>query len=497
MKIKDIRRRVDDGAYKIPDMQRDYSWNTSKAIKLLESISKGIPIGSITSWNTSIETPFKSNGLGGFTPKLPTTKYILDGQQRFTTLYYLTAGYDNEKLKTTKITVDVNPFGIVEFGNEGKYKLTEVFSDFRTDASGTIFITKYGVVIYTAINNIFEYDVNEMVLDTDDINLATETFVRINEGGVKLHEFDILKAIVYDIDFNLEEEYESFKKKKLNGLISNHKNKLFQSAVLSMHLFKSMGKDSLYKLKKSDFQKNLPKVNASITNAINAVNTVMGINISQNIIRLDTYILLSAMYMNDKTSLSNDKLIKKIVLLWSITTHFSSATSPKLAVLYSDYLKGNLEKSIDKIYRTKSIVIGEDNMINNLSYGSKSNNIRLQLVISSMNKPVKLKTLHNISSDDWQVHHIFPKNTIITDGYDATEINSIGNLMIIDGEDNREWLNMKPSTAISTHGYKTKEIFGEKYHDMLIKNDLTIIEKRNKDVVDHLNDLYNIPKAGK
>jgi uncharacterized protein with ParB-like and HNH nuclease domain len=92
-KIERISRLIDRikaGDIKIPKFQRGFVWTESQVIALLESIYEGYPIGSLLFWLSDV--PMKSErDLGGFhlpeTPEKYPRNYVLDGQQRLTTIY--------------------------------------------------------------------------------------------------------------------------------------------------------------------------------------------------------------------------------------------------------------------------------------------------------------------------------------------------------------------------------------------------------------------------
>ena len=82
----DLVSRFDSGEIRLPIMQRDYIWPTSKVLKLLDSLYKSWPIGSFYVWQTSDDYPSKDK-FGGYTKKLDGIYgFLLDGQQRLTSL---------------------------------------------------------------------------------------------------------------------------------------------------------------------------------------------------------------------------------------------------------------------------------------------------------------------------------------------------------------------------------------------------------------------------
>lgn len=88
LKIKDIISELTRGGVCIPEIQRSYVWKRSQIAKLLDSIYRSYPTGSILLWDTiqPIQMREMATTLGrqvqpDFNPKI-----VLDGQQRLTSL---------------------------------------------------------------------------------------------------------------------------------------------------------------------------------------------------------------------------------------------------------------------------------------------------------------------------------------------------------------------------------------------------------------------------
>ena len=86
---------IEYGTIKIPQFQRDFVWSKTDSAKLLDSIVKGYPIGTFILWKTN-ERLRSIRNLGGLTlpdtPKGDAVKYVLDGQQRLTSLFVTLKG---------------------------------------------------------------------------------------------------------------------------------------------------------------------------------------------------------------------------------------------------------------------------------------------------------------------------------------------------------------------------------------------------------------------
>jgi len=81
---------IDGGTIKIPNFQRKFIWGKQQTAKLIDSIIKGFPIGTFIFWKTKEELRHYKN-IGNVelpkTPKGESVLYVLDGQQRITSLY--------------------------------------------------------------------------------------------------------------------------------------------------------------------------------------------------------------------------------------------------------------------------------------------------------------------------------------------------------------------------------------------------------------------------
>lgn len=88
--IPSIIKNFREGTYVLPEFQRPFVWSKAKISELLDSIFNEFPIGAITTWTTSerilgAETMYNSEK----PPETGLITYILDGQQRLKTLYYV------------------------------------------------------------------------------------------------------------------------------------------------------------------------------------------------------------------------------------------------------------------------------------------------------------------------------------------------------------------------------------------------------------------------
>jgi hypothetical protein len=80
---------IERGKLALPELQRPFVWQKAAVRDLLDSMYRGFPIGYLMLWNTS-DVDHRTIGHGP-RPYLP-TEFIIDGQQRLTSLYAVMTG---------------------------------------------------------------------------------------------------------------------------------------------------------------------------------------------------------------------------------------------------------------------------------------------------------------------------------------------------------------------------------------------------------------------
>jgi hypothetical protein len=103
LRIIDLVRRFDVGEIRLPLMQRDYVWRPLKVVKLLDSLYTRWPIGCFYVWHTKHDRAAKNRHKGKqvVLRSLDTFYgFLLDGQQRLTSLSMAIEGADDQNIST-------------------------------------------------------------------------------------------------------------------------------------------------------------------------------------------------------------------------------------------------------------------------------------------------------------------------------------------------------------------------------------------------------------
>ena len=84
--VEDLVSMVERGELRLPEMQRQYVWKAPRVRDLLDSLYRGYPSGAILVWETDEAVPLRDFAVSQQQNPYQTTKLLLDGQQRLTSL---------------------------------------------------------------------------------------------------------------------------------------------------------------------------------------------------------------------------------------------------------------------------------------------------------------------------------------------------------------------------------------------------------------------------
>ena len=296
---------IDSGQIKIPKFQRDFVWSKEQTAKLIDSIIKGFPIGTFIFWETREELRYiKKIGEGEAPlpdpPKGSEVSYILDGQQRITSLYAVQKGLrinkDRQEINYKDITINLAcdpdeddqvvtvepPPGVASISVH--QLLTGSLIELVKEYPGDELLER--IDIYR--KRLTGYDFSTIVMSQYPIDIACEVFTRINTGGTELALFEIMVAKTYDEDrnFDLAEKYEWLidNKGAEKDLEDAGFDTIPSSTVLqciAAHLCQQVRRKDILKLNKSEFIDSWPTVKEGIFTAVDYIRTHLRIPVSR------------------------------------------------------------------------------------------------------------------------------------------------------------------------------------------------------------------------
>jgi len=198
----DLIAKIEQGLVKIPAFQRNFVWPMDRTVFLLDSICRRFPIGTFLFWQSSDFVNALKN-IGNLDLASPPEgypiQYVLDGQQRLTSLYAALKGAQING-QSYKIAVDLDAAPddeeiIVQHdADNARYVL---LSDLLGDEYGDLFAAlsserrkRFNDIRTTFLN----YPFSVTLVEGGDLDIVCDLFERINNTGMELSVFDLLVA---------------------------------------------------------------------------------------------------------------------------------------------------------------------------------------------------------------------------------------------------------------------------------------------------------------
>lgn len=212
----EILKEFEQGAMFIPSFQRDYTWGKEQVVGLIGSILLNRPFGEVILWSTKENMELSNsllNNKAAFQNAQEKT-YLIDGQQRITTLYNLYHGVKvgGTNFKNFRVTVEESP--IVYYKGRYTSELDENSVSVHEILRGNIsdFIKAWGENTHEKID-IFEKlryrfrdgsSVRSLKQTNSEIPayVASEYFVTFNKSGTPLKNFEVFSAQMFSTNYN-------------------------------------------------------------------------------------------------------------------------------------------------------------------------------------------------------------------------------------------------------------------------------------------------------
>jgi hypothetical protein len=488
----DLISDVKKGIIKVPKFQRDFVWDLKATAKLLDSILKGYPIGTFILWETDQRINDIKN-IGGFdlpeTPLGRNVQYVLDGQQRITSLF---AAYLGEKIKKAgekKITDYKDIVVNLEEDLEEKEKDIVTVKD-----EAEICIPLHDVLNFdyqmgneleqrgfekSQINKISAYSsafktyaFSTVTLRQNDIESAIEVFTRINTGGKVLTLFEIMSAKTYDeaANFDMQAKWEQFQKKLNDSKYENiSPSVILQILSLIISESKECKRKTILSLEKADILAKWDEAVSAIEKTIDHFRTVLRIPVSQ-ILPYDTQIVPFAYFFlktGQPPSGQQRKYLEELFWRSSLSLRYSSATESKLA---ADIKKVDLIINGERpTYPEFKLYINSPQDLKETDFSTGNAICKSILCILAYHEPKDFDSNAKVLLDNSYLkiassknyHHFFPKDFVRKNGTEADKpyANSIVNITLVSADLNKKRIGVKaPSVYLSDFADENSEL---------------------------------------
>jgi len=458
---------IDAGRTKLPMFQRDFVWDKSQTAKLIDSILKGFPVGTFILWKT--RDRFRHfRELGNL--KLPeppagdSVQYVLDGQQRITSLYAVRKGLritrEGRVIDYKDICIDLEAGS----GAEDEVVYAEAPEGRETISVHDLLtkdVTDFDAYGKAERRKIHEYraaltghDFSVIEIPEYDIDTACEIFTRINTGGKELSLFEIMVAKTFDPDsgFDLEQKYRDLVEGDEEG------NKSLTDAsfetipaitilqCIAAHLKDGIRHGDILRLDRQAVIDCWPHVKETIFAAIDHMQSHLGVAVSRILPYPVLLVAFSHFFDRNKLKPANHdqtRCLAEYFYRAGLSNRYSSGVAVKMIADLQkmksiaqgkrpSYKGEDLEITPDT-FRTKTFAINDafSKTVLCLLASEGPRNLQTNGVIKLNNSWLRKSSSRNI-------HHIFPKAWIKKHGKPEWDANVIANIMLAD-----EYLNQR------------------------------------------------------
>lgn len=509
--VEELVGMVERGELRLPEMQRQYVWRSPRVRDLMDSLYRGYPSGAILLWETDEAVPLQEMAVTQSANPYATTRLLLDGQQRLTSLSAVIRG------EPVKVRGRVRPIELL-FNLEHPERqeiVTEVDEDAEDDApetdeadstedelqkrfermtfvvstnklaalpqwvkvsevfkseSDTVFLKRAGVSNFddpryekytqrlAQLRRIRKYvyrmDVLERSLTYEEV---TEIFVRVNSLGAKLRSSDLALAQITARWRHSLEIFQEFQREcaKLGfDLDLGIHLKTLIAFATGQSRFLTAGRLSLDVL-----QTGWKEATEGMRFAINFLKSNVGID-SPALLSSPFLMIVVAYFGHAKgyaLSPEESDRLRQWALLANAKGRFSRGSSE--TILDQDLA------TIDKVGSADALIDRVRLQFGRLTVTPEDLEGRDQR--SSLFKTMFL-TFRALGAKDWtsnllisldhsgaqhrlQFHHFFPKAVLTKHGFSSREADDVANLTFIGGRTNRKISDKPPSMYLADY----------------------------------------------
>lgn len=496
--VEELVGQIERGELRLPEMQRKYVWRGPRVRDLLDSLYRGYPSGAILVWETGSDVALQDFAVGQASNPYATTKLLLDGQQRLTSLSAVVRGRP-VSVRGRKKPIDILfnlehpdelPF-ITEVNetsdddsDEDADDLTDAVEDelslrfsrmafvvaskrlaqlpqwvsvtevFNTDSDAK-FLEKAGVESFSDprfakyserlknLRAIKKYMYTVHILGRDmSYEEVTEIFVRVNSLGAKLKSSDLATAQITSKWRNSLKEFESFAQEceKLGfpidtGLVVRN----LVALITGQSRFKTVTS-----IPEATLRETWPESQEALRFALNFVRA--NADIDSIALLSSPAILVALAYYGHTNEHRASEQESAALLRW-----FHLANSK------GRYTRGSAETVLDQDLGTIAKRGGVDGLLRllraqvgrlpiepaDLEGRNQRSGLFKAMFLAfraagarDWDSNLKISVKHSGATHRLQFHHIFPR-ALVKDRFDSKVVNDVANLAFIGGRTNR------------------------------------------------------------
>ena len=333
LKVKQLIEDYRSGRIVIPEFQREYVWNKSKAPKLVDSLYRGFPISSLLLWQSSEAT--RSRRLDPRPFRASIMNWLIDGQQRVITLARTMTGDqgievvfspDDDKFRLANAATRNDPtwYRVADIWDD------ELYRNLRRNLDGSRVAGKREAR-FEKLRQALDYEVPLVLMVDHTFKDAVQAFERINTLGVKLKKEDIESA-------QIAAQHSGFIANEVSPFLERLRSQNF-NRINVMHLFRACAfvaqpdgrnRTPLHELKQKQVADAWKKTERAIEQAISLIRSELGL-VNMNILWSGSLIVpIAALCVATPAKQRNSKEFIGWLALAALLHRYSSSSETAL-----------------------------------------------------------------------------------------------------------------------------------------------------------------------
>lgn len=486
-RISALIQRINEGDIKLPTFQRPRVWNLDQAIDLLDSVNQGYPVGSLLFWLTSHKLRSERN-IGGFAlPEIPEKyprNYVLDGQQRLTTIYAVLTHPPDQLEEKWRVAYDLerNEFvGIKETASPSQVPLNVLYNtprymEFLESLRGREDSDELISETQRLWETFHEYVIPVVTVPEAPIDRVGIIFERINSRGTHLTVFDLMVAATWGAEeseeFNLRESVETV----LEQLDDKDYSGIDDVTVLrslSVVATGSARRDAvlgLRELSREQLQLHIEKTRSALAGAVDFLASQCSA-VSSDFLPYDRQLMLLTYVMAKRSPLSANAV--DVLRRWFWRTSFAERYRAGGEAFFDEDLKKAITAldSSDELKRYGEAP-DKDFFIRSQFRKSAAASQAFAALLGAQN-PMNIinKALIDVGTalsayNHKEFHHLFPQKVLKDRGVNNDLINALANICMLAASENKKIGSRLPSEYVS----ELKEEHGDEFDSVMASN---------------------------
>jgi hypothetical protein len=443
-----------DGKIAVPEIQRDVVWKAEQVKKLIDSIHEGYPCGSLILWEPRLKdkalvrTMIRPERLKQFEDRVP-TYFLLDGQQRLTSLAAVTFPRDLLRAKLPELEEEDMPTMLyghlrrfpreIEATDDGaSYKFPWVLLNRLFDGSliddpdfrGLNPDQRKAVEDYT--QRIRNYQFPIQIIRGQSYAVVGEIFSRVNSQGTPLTGAEIYLAKIVPHWHRITKEFRDYRRELRQMDYEVDLTFLMRAVTViecdAPQIKKLADKVSAKEINAVHLNRTWRAAKKATNKIVRLLQTELGLDKTKLFTSKNVLVPLVYYAASDKSASLARKDVLKFFLCSQLSEHYSAASETRLRgdlkILTRDNTspRRGLAELADSVAReAKEYYRGLKIKPDDVS-GPPSKNVMLLMMYIVMRQQKATdfgletpRQLDEIHSSVLQLHHIFPLNFMMTD----------------------------------------------------------------------------------